>query len=141
MVDYLPKGTTINSTYYCMLLRRLRNEIKKKRPGMLAKKVLFHQDNARPHTSCETMAEIHNCGFELLPHPAYSPDLAPSDFHLFPNLKKHLGGQKFSSNEEIEAAVNAYFEGQDEAFFKNGIMALETRWKKCIVKSGDYVEK
>ena len=88
MVDYLQKGATINSDYYCILLRRLREELKTKRPGMLTKRVLFHQDNARVHTSSQSMAEIHNCGFELLPHPPYSPDLAPSDFHLFPNLKK-----------------------------------------------------
>ena len=88
MVDYLSKGQTINSTYYCTLLRRLREEIKEKRPGLLRKKVLFHQHNARIHTSVESMAQIRDCGFELLPHPAYSPDLAPSDFHLFPNLKK-----------------------------------------------------
>lgn len=141
MVDYLPKGVTINSAYYCTLLRRLREEIKEKRPGLLRKKVLFHHDNARVHTSVETMAQIRDCGFELLPHPAYSPDLAPSDFHLFPNLKKHLGGQKFSTNEEVEDAVNLYFEGLEESFFKKGIEAFETRWKKCIELDGDYVEK
>lgn len=141
MVDYLPKGQTINSAYYCTLLRRLRETIKEKRPGLLRKKVLFHQDNARVHTSLETMAQIRDCGFELLPHPAYSPDLAPSDFHLFPDLKKHLGGQKFSSNEEVEAAVNQYFTDLPESFFKTGIEALQNRWKKCIELSGDYVEK
>lgn len=141
MVDYLTKGETINSAYYCSLLRRLRETIKEKRPGLLRKKVLFHQDNARVHTSVESMAQIRDCGFELLPHPAYSPDLAPSDFHLFPNLKKHLGGQKFSSNEEVEAAVGDFFEGLEETFFMTGIQALETRWKKCIELSGDYVEK
>lgn len=141
MVDYLAKGETINSAYYCTLLRRLRETIKEKRPGLLSKKVLFHQDNARVHTSVESMAQIRDCGFELLPHPAYSPDLAPSDFHLFPNLKKHLGGQKFSSNEEVEAAVGDFFEGLEETFFMTGIQALETRWKKCIELIGDYVEK
>lgn len=141
MVDYLPKGETINSAYYSTLLRRLREEIKQKRPGLLRKKVLFHQDNARVHTSVESMAQIRDCGFELLPHPAYSPDLAPSDFHLFPNLKKHLGGQKFLTNEEVEAAVNLYFEDLEESFFKTGMEALESRWKKCIELNGDYVEK
>ena len=82
MVDYLSKDQTINSTYFCTLLRRLGEEIKKKRSGLLRQKVLFHQDNARVHTSVESMAQIRDCGFELLPHPAYSPDLAPSDFHL-----------------------------------------------------------
>ena len=60
MVDYLAKGETINSAYYCTLLRRLREEIKSKRHGMLSKKVLLHQDNARVHTSTQSLAEIHN---------------------------------------------------------------------------------
>ena len=91
MVDYLQIGINGNLDYYCDLLRRLREELKVKRPGSLTKKVLFHQDNARVHTSVKSMAEIHNCGFELWPHPLYSPDLTPSDFHLFPNLKKTHG--------------------------------------------------
>lgn len=61
------------------------------------------------HTSCETMAQTSDYGFELFPHPPYSPDLAPSDFYVFPNLKKHLGGQKFSSLEEIDVTVNENF--------------------------------
>lgn len=106
MVDYLQKGTTINSTYYCILLRRLRDEIKKNGPGMLSRKVLLHQDNAHI---------LRNDGSNqwlwiwIISTPPYSPDLAPSDFYVFPNLKKHLGGQKFSSLEEIDVTVNENF--------------------------------
>jgi [histone H3]-lysine36 N-dimethyltransferase SETMAR len=137
MVDYLARGEKINTAYYCILLRK----IKEKHPKLLRKDVLFHQDNARVHTSVESMAHIRDNGFELLPHQAYSPDLAPSDFQLFPNLKKHLGGQKFSSNEEVEYAVSRYFADLEISFFKTGIEALENRWKKCIDLDGDYVEK
>lgn len=141
MVDYLPKGQTITGQYYSNLLHQLREEIKRKRPGMLTKGVLFHQDNASAHTSAVAMAKIHQCGFELVPHPPYSPDLAPSDFHLFPKLKKHLGGQRFSSTEEVVAAVTEYFADQDETFYQTGIMALQHRWTKCRNLQGDYVEK
>lgn len=72
MVDNLVKGETINSTYHCTLLSRLREEIKDKRPELFRKKVLFHQDNVHVHTSVESMAQICDCGFELLPRPAYS---------------------------------------------------------------------
>ena len=61
----------------------------------MLKKALFYQDNARVHAFVESMAKVHNWGFELLPHPAYSSDLTPSDFYLFYNLKKHLGGMNF----------------------------------------------
>jgi histone-lysine N-methyltransferase SETMAR len=76
-----------------------------------------------------------------LEHPPYSPDLAPSDFHLFPKLKIFLAGQRFSSNQEVIAAVEGYFADLKENHYRDGIMALEYRWNKCICLKGDYVEK
>ncbi|XP_030003909.1 histone-lysine N-methyltransferase SETMAR-like [Sphaeramia orbicularis] len=82
MVDYLQKGQTINGEFYASELRKLKKEIKAKRRGKLRAGVLLLQDNAPVHTAQVAVAEAHNCGFELLPHPPYSPDLAPSDFYL-----------------------------------------------------------
>jgi transposase len=59
------------------LFERLNDEIKKKRPNLKKKKVLFHQDNAPVHNSIKTTAKLHELGYELLPHPPYSPGLAP----------------------------------------------------------------
>ena len=70
------------------LLDRLSAEIKKKRPHMQKKKVLFHQDNAPCHKSMKTMVQLNELNFELFPHPACSPDLAPSDYWPFADLKK-----------------------------------------------------
>lgn len=141
MIDYLPSGQTINGNYYANLLDRLHQNIQQKRPGLIRKKIIFHQDNARPHTSVIAMAKIGELKYDLLPHPPYSPDLAPSDFHLFPKLKVFLGGQRFSSNEEVKTAVEAYFADLEETTFRDGIKALERRWTKCIERLGDYVEK
>jgi len=80
-------------------------------------------------------------GYELIPHPPYSPDLIPRDFFLFPNLKTWFDGKKFSSNEEVFVAVNEYFADFETAYFSDGIKKLETRWTKCIALDGDYVEK
>lgn len=82
LVDYLQKGKTINSEYYVQLLIKLKKEIALKRPGMQKKKTLFHQVNAPAHRSMATMAKLQELHFELLPHPPYSPDLAPSDYYL-----------------------------------------------------------
>ena len=51
------------------------------------------------------MGKLRDLHYELLEHPPYSPDLAPSDFYLFPKLKLFLAGQRFSSNQEPIAAV------------------------------------
>ena len=139
-IDYLQKGKTINGEYYAKLLRELRQAIKSKQPGKLTKGVLLHQDNASAHNSLVAMSAVHDCGFELIDHPPYSPDLAPSDYFLFPNLKKHLAGKRYETDDVI-SAVEDFFEGQEENFYATGIRELQHRWKKCVDRRGDYVEK
>jgi len=56
-------------------------------------------------------------GFQCLDHPPYSPDLAPSDYHLFPGLKKQLKGRHFSSDAEVIAAAETWLDGQLSDFF------------------------
>ena len=79
--------------------------------------------------------------FTVVPHPPYSPDLAPSDFWLFPNLKEALKGQHFLSDAEVEAAVHKWISSKPETFFINGMEKWIERVKKCTATSGDYVEK
>ena len=87
MIVYLEQGRTINGAYYAAELRRLRHEISRKRRGKLNRSVLLLQDNAPAHTSQVAMIAATECGFEVLPHPPYSPDMAPSDFYLFPKIE------------------------------------------------------
>ena len=138
--DYLQKGKTITGEYYASLLDRFDAILKKKRPH-LAKKVLFHHDNAPAHTSVIATAKLFDLRYEILSHPPYSPDLAPSDYFLFPNMKIWLGGKRFSSNEETIAATNEYFEEFDKNYFLEDIKKLEYRYIKCIQLKVDYVEK
>jgi hypothetical protein len=76
-----------------------------------------------------------------LEHPPYSPDLAPSDFCLFPKLKLFLTGQHFSLNQEAIAAVGGYLADLTKNHYRDEIMALEHCWNKCISLKEDYVEK
>ena len=62
------------------------------------------------------MAAATECGFEILLHPPYSPDMAPSDFYLFPKLKFHLRGTQYGSNKGAIKAVNEYFGDQKKAY-------------------------
>jgi len=78
------------------------------------------------------MGELRNLHYELLEHPPCSPDLAPSDFCLFPKLKIFLSGQRFSSNQEPIAAVEGYFADLTKNHYRDRIVALEHCWNKCI---------
>ena len=108
MVNYLEEGRTINGAYYAEELRWLCQEIVRKRRGKLTWGILLLQDNAPAHTSQVAIAAVTECGFKVLPHPPYSPDLAPSEFYLFPNLKTNIHGRNFRSNEGVIDAVNEY---------------------------------
>ena len=77
---------------------------------------------------------------DVLNHPPYSPDLAPSDFHLFIDLKEHLTGKKFDYDDE-EQEVMTWFKGQAADFYDSGIEKLVPRLNKCLDSAGDYVER
>ena len=88
--DYLPKGQTINTEYCVSLLLQLKGILKEKRCGKVTKVVLFWHDNAPAHRALEIRKKLDCLGFQCLDHPPSSPDLAPSDYHLFRGLKKQL---------------------------------------------------
>jgi histone-lysine N-methyltransferase SETMAR len=94
-------------------------------------------DDTRPHTGAATVSNIATFGWECLDHAPYSTDLAPSDFHLFPNLKRTLEELRFTTNEDVEAAERT----QDTDFYQQGFFKLVKRWDICINVGGDYVEK
>jgi histone-lysine N-methyltransferase SETMAR len=68
-------------------------------------------------------------------YPAYSPDLAPSDFHLFGPLKEALRGGRFSCDDDVKAAVHQWLRAQPKIFFFGGIKKLLGRWENCIERS------
>ena len=103
--------------------------------------MLFHQDNAPCHKSLATMAKLNELSFELLPHPPYSPDLAPSDYYLFIDLKTMLQGKRFYSIDEVITEMNAYFEAKDKSFYKKGIEMLKKHWTDSVAFEGDYVDE
>jgi [histone H3]-lysine36 N-dimethyltransferase SETMAR len=139
---YMEQGTTVNSARYSeMLIDELKPAIRSKRRGVLSKGVLLLHDNARPHTAAHTVETIQKLKFEVLDHPPYSPDLAPSDYHLFGPLKESLRGRRFTSDDAIKEAVHSWLVAQPKSFFFEGIRKLEQRWTKCVEMQGDYVEK
>jgi histone-lysine N-methyltransferase SETMAR len=141
LVDFMPKKSTIKSQYYCELLAKLRDAILKKRRGKVTKGILLLHDNAPPHKSKLSQDKLIELKFEQLAHPPYSPDLAPSDFHIFPKLKLAMKGQRFSSDDQVKGAVNSWLDSMPKSFWKEGIVKCRDRWLKCHNVSGDYVEK
>jgi len=138
-VDFLTDARTVNAAYYSDLLATdVKEKIRSKwKTG--GKRVAFLQDNARPHTAKTTMETLHKLKWNLLTHPLYSPDLAPSDFYLFGRLKSDLQGMRFADDAVIQT-VREWIRRQPQAFFEKGIRMLPKRRKKCVDSGGKYIE-
>jgi len=95
LIDYPPKGQTINAEYYSSLLVQLKDILKEKRCGKVTKGVLFLHDNAPAHWALANQKKLAYLGFQCLDHPPYSLDLALSDYLLFPGLKKTIERSPF----------------------------------------------
>jgi len=99
----------------------LKDILKEKRPGKFTKVVFFLHDNAPVHWALAIQKKLAYLGFQCLDHPPYSPDLAPSDYHLFPGQKKQLKCRNFSSDAEVIAAAETWLDGQHSEFFLSGL--------------------
>jgi len=108
---------------------------------MLSAGVVLLHDNACPHTANLTQNLITSFDQEQLDHSPYSPDLAPSDYHLFLHTKTHLAGQRHTDDDEVQTTVMQWLSNQAATFFDNGIQKLVPRYDKCLNFNGSYVEK
>ncbi|GFX18139.1 histone-lysine N-methyltransferase SETMAR [Trichonephila clavipes] len=123
--ELLPHGQTLNSDLYCQQLDRLKLAIDQKWPELANRRgVVFHRDNVRPHTSVVTRQNLWQLGWEVLMHPPYSSDLAPSYYHLFLALQNFLSDKKLGSREDCENRLLEVFANKGSDFYKRGIMKL-----------------
>jgi len=79
-----------------------------RRRDMLTKGGCLLRDNARSHVARDIKAFLDQFGWDVTSYPPYSPDLAPSDYHLFLNVKEHLGGKRMETDEEVKKEVTQY---------------------------------
>jgi [histone H3]-lysine36 N-dimethyltransferase SETMAR len=140
--ELVPEGRAMNSELYCEQLDRMYTVLKEKYPALVNRKhVLFQQDNARPHTSRRTLQKLDEFdGVKLLPHPAYSPDLAPSDFHLFRSMAHFLSGRTFDNIADVEEGCREFFSSKPKDWYLKGIENLSRQWQRTIDHNGIYFE-
>lgn len=140
--ELLKPGETINGERYRTQLIRLKRAIAEKRPEYATRheSIIFHHDNARPHVAAPVKNYLQNSGWEVLAHPPYSPDLAPSDYHLFRSMQNALTGIRFTSEQGIRNWLDSFFAAKPAQFFWDGIHKLPERWEKVIDSDGQYFE-
>lgn len=108
--ELLEQGQNVNSGVCCRQLDAVKRALGRRQ-------VVFLDDNAKPHRSRVTNAKVAELGWERLDHPPYSPDLAPSGFHLFRSLQHFLEGKQFENIDEMQESLEEYFESKDAEFY------------------------
>jgi len=140
--DRVEIGSTVDGDRYAYFVRKkLRPQIRKIRPNLLQAGVIVLHDNARPHVSTAVQAVLDEYGWEVLPHPAYSPDISPPDYDAFQKLKDPYRGRRFADLEELNAAVSRRIRELNSNHLLNGIQRLPDRWRRVIESQGDYIER
>ena len=86
-----------------------------------------------------TKEAIQTHGWEVLPHPPYSPDLAPTDYHLLRSLSNVMRRVSFNSDAELRACLDEFFESKSNNFYRKGIENLVERWEKVVDTNGEYI--
>ena len=130
-----------NVSRYIDTLKKLKARIQRIRPVLEISKVLLQHDNVRSHTSLKTLKVISSFGWTTISHSLYSPDLAPSDFHLFESLKENLRERHFSSDEEVKTAGRKCLKAKSVEFYNEGVCAVVKKWEKAVRKARDYIKK
>ena len=139
--EFVPPGQTVNAEFYIEILKLLRENVRRKRPDQWRNNTwLLQHDKAPAHSALLTRRFLTDNNMIVVPHPPYSPDLAPSDIFLFPKLKMKLKGRRFQTLEEIQAesqaVLNTLRQNDFQEFFKN----WQRRWDRCHASEGDYFE-
>ena len=117
LLHFSPPNETVNSAAYQATLKKLKRAVQCKRPQMSDKRMLLLNFNAQQHTAHATVNLLERWGWEILEHVPYSLDLAPLDFHLFPNMKKRLCAKRFKSHDDVKHEVQTWLHGQDPTFY------------------------
>lgn len=140
--ELLKPKETITGDRYRLQLMRLSRALKEKRPLYEQRhdKVILLHDNARPHVAQSVKTYLETLKWEVLPHPPYSPDIAPSDYYLFRSMAHGLAEQRFHSHEDTKKWIDSWIAAKDESFFRRGIHMLPERWAKVVASDGQYFE-
>jgi len=129
---------TVNAHCYHQQLIKLHSALREKRSYYRKRhdKLIFLNDTiAHVNNSPKLLGDTQG---EVLPHPAYSPDLTPSDYHLFSSMGHALTERHFDSYEVVRKWLDEWFASKE--FFWRGIHKLPERWEKCIISENKYFE-
>ncbi|CAF1612299.1 unnamed protein product [Rotaria magnacalcarata] len=132
----LPNGCTITAELYCQQLGRVAEKLKGTQD-----RIYYLHDNARPHVAKSTREILLKLEWITIPHPPYSPGLAPTDYHLFRSLSHHLREKNFDDEKDVKMDIVNFFGQKSQDFYESGILSLPERWRQVIDSSDTYISE
>jgi transposase len=140
--EFVPPNTMINSGFYCDGLRRLRENVRRRRPELQRiHNWLHHHDNAPALTSLKTTEFVTNSNMVIVPYPHYSPDLAPCDFGLLLELKMKLKGRRSETVSDVRRESQAVLDSIKENDFQSAFKECKKQWDRCIRSQGTILKE
>ena len=134
-MHWVPTGQKVNKEYYVEILREFRKGFRRKRPALFKSgQWHFHQDNAPINDSILVTDYLTKMSIKTVPHPLYSPELAPCDFCLLPKLR----GCRYETIEEMKEAVMKVIDTLTQEDFHGPFQKLLEWYSKCIEAEGDF---
>ncbi|GFR86746.1 transposase [Elysia marginata] len=125
----------MTATYYVQnVLSQVKSAINEQRPKVSTSRTLLLHDNVGPHKARAITQSLREQGIQVLPHPAYGPNL------LFPILKDRLAGRKFDSIQDLAKAVNSELRTISEENYQGVFRKWQIRMKSCIESHGEHFE-
>ena len=138
--EFVPHGHMVNKQLCQEVLAHLRDAVHRKKPEFWENQTwMLHHDSASAHKSLLIRSYLAKHQTSVVTHPPYSPDLAPADFFLFPNLKTTLKGHCFQTIEEIQENVIRELRAITESAFQEALQQCKKCWERCITSRGDLL--
>lgn len=142
VIDYelLQPDQPVNAQIYQLQIMRLNSALHEKRSDyfMTNNKVVFQHNNVRLHADLFVQQILERLEWDVLAHPALSPDITPSHYHLFPSMTYDLCDEHLESYEDTMTWLDRWIKSKEQSFFHHGIHTLEEKWQKVITNHGNY---
>lgn len=136
---FLSPGQEITTESFNKQLELVHETLQTQQPAPSRRKnPIILYDTSKAHVEKTTLQKLYQLGIEVLPHPSYSPDLLPTEFHFFHALDKFIKEKRFRDVDELKQAFKQFLDSLDSDFYKDGVSALISRWEKCVEHNGAY---
>jgi histone-lysine N-methyltransferase SETMAR len=140
LIKVLEKGRKFNAGYYIAEILKSLSQWSSFGAAGNKRKFMVHADNARPHTTKLSTQYLNENQMKSVPHPPYSPDLAPSDFYLFGYVKTCLAGISFEDADQLLATVEGVLDSIGKVTLQAVVLEWMDRLRKCIATNGVSTE-